>query len=1429
MQRSKQLLIAAASAACAQLALWQFTAQAASFTWDGGGADDKLSTPANWVGDATPSSADVAIFTGSTRTSPLVDLPTQYLGLTFDPLASAFTFGGSSTLTLGTGVGSLAGSLINNSAFAQTFNNPLALTAGTINAGSAGLVFNGLVNIGAGGTVSANAVRITGASTVLFNGGLVSSIQTGSTALNIGGPVSGGNDVASLFSGTAIFSGDNSTFTGNVFIDGGAVRLTHGNALGSTGTITTALSSGGTGKGVLELEGNITVTKNVVTRARSGIGEVMIRNISGNNTITNVYTNTGGSTFSYESSAGNLTITNWNTSATGTGRFLNLLGNGNGQIVNWVAPPASTTLTINKSGGGTWTLGAGMNTGTFIAVNVNGGTLVFDGGLGTRMMGSATISAGGTLRVVSTDGTSGEIGTAPTPTSITVRSGGAFDASTFTTYSLQPGASAGVLGQSLVLGGTFTTGTLAVFGDNVVRLGDSAAAGSVGTGHIVGNLSLSNAFAATGGGIYFDLANVTTVGGGVNDLLSVQGDVMVDGSSGPINLYLNPISAAFATGTYRLIEFSSGATLNASDFAIQGFSAGQSRQTAAVATAPGQVNLVVSGNVANLVWVGNGAGNEWDVATTQNWLNGATPDKFFLGDHVTFNDTSTNTTVNLIGNLLPGSIVVDTAQTYTFQGSGALIGNPTLAKSGTGTLIVVNSGTNTLGAVTISGGTLQIGVGGTDGDLGSATITNNANLVVDKSVDLTIASVIQGSGQLVKRGSGGLALTAVNTYTGATVVEAGSLRINNNASLGDVVGGTTVNAGGQLFSVANLVTAEPLVLSGEGPVAGDGALRAGGATTSTFNGSVTLAGTTTLKVDGGARLVLNGNITGSNSLTLRADGNGVGEINGVLSLGSGALVKETSGTWILTNTANTWTGGTVVSSGTLQVGLGSLAGSLGTGSIQVVGDGTNALGTLIIDSDGVRNFAQTIVGNGAIGVGNSGGTVSFTGDLSGFNGTLTTSQGGLTSMLVVNNPSNAVGAIISDNTGGNGQGIIRLGATNALAPGAFINVQAQQVTGQGRLELANGSSITAGTINLHQRNNLTPTILALDGANTLSGNIYINFGGSLTTLSAAAGASLTVSGTIQPIANLGSNRHLRLAGDGVGTVTSTILNNADATPRGVNIIKDDSGTWTMTGPNNSNGTYAVNAGTLIVPKYVNGLIVTGGTAAVSVKGTANDPSGTSVLPNLTITGGRLDLNNNSLILTAGSLATATAQIKTALENGGNFDWLGPGIGSTQANVQNTTAGSFLYGLGVVLNDLAQVGGSGPIYTDFAGVSGLVGTEVLVKFTYFGDADLSGSIDATDYSLIDNGYVNTLSGWINGDFDYSGVIDATDYALIDNAYVNQAGPLAEALIAEHTKLFGGEYVAALRAIQSGVVPEPATMGLLLGAAWSLQRPRRRRDC
>jgi hypothetical protein len=56
----------------------------------------------------------------------------------------------------------------------------------------------------------------------------------------------------------------------------------------------------------------------------------------------------------------------------------------------------------------------------------------------------------------------------------------------------------------------------------------------------------------------------------------------------------------------------------------------------------------------HLVWKGN-VSSSWDIATTQNWLNGVSPDRFYTGDDVTFDDTATSFTVALSGALHPGN------------------------------------------------------------------------------------------------------------------------------------------------------------------------------------------------------------------------------------------------------------------------------------------------------------------------------------------------------------------------------------------------------------------------------------------------------------------------------------------------------------------------------------------------------------------------------------------------------------------------------------------------------------------------------------------------------------------------------------------------------------------------------------------------------
>ena len=111
----------------------------------------------------------------------------------------------------------------------------------------------------------------------------------------------------------------------------------------------------------------------------------------------------------------------------------------------------------------------------------------------------------------------------------------------------------------------------------------------------------------------------------------------------------------------------------------------------------------------------------------------------------------------------------------------------TLSVSGGGTLVL--SGSNTYsGGTTVNAGTLQIGSGGSGEYLASPTITmsNNATTTFNHADTLLYAGAISGSGQLVKMGSGLLALTnsnaSANTYSGATTISAGTLQIygNNN-------------------------------------------------------------------------------------------------------------------------------------------------------------------------------------------------------------------------------------------------------------------------------------------------------------------------------------------------------------------------------------------------------------------------------------------------------------------------------------------------------------------------------------------------------------------------------------------------------------------------------------------------------------------------
>jgi hypothetical protein len=147
-------------------------------------------------------------------------------------------------------------------------------------------------------------------------------------------------------------------------------------------------------------------------------------------------------------------------------------------------------------------------------------------------------------------------------------------------------------------------------------------------------------------------------------------------------------------------------------------------------------------------------------------------------------------------------------------------------------------------------------------------------------------------------------------------------------------------------------------------------------------------------------------------------------------------------------------------------------------------------------------------------------------------------------------------------------------------------------------------------------------------------------------------------------------------------------------------------------------------------------------------------------------GSTLDLDNSDLVCDytgASSLATVNNWIRTA-RNGGA--WNGAtGITSTAAkntNPANRTLGA------MEATDFKSIYGAN---ATFAGEA-IDTTAVLVKFTYYGDADFNGIVNFDDYSRTDAGFNQGRSGWLNGDYDDNGVVNFDDYSLIDLAFNTQ---------------------------------------------------------
>ncbi len=171
--------------------------------------------------------------------------------------------------------------------------------------------------------------------------------------------------------------------------------------------------------------------------------------------------------------------------------------------------------------------------------------------------------------------------------------------------------------------------------------------------------------------------------------------------------------------------------------------------------------------------------------------------------------------------------------------------------------------------------------------------------------------------------------------------------------------------------------------------------------------------------------------------------------------------------------------------------------------------------------------------------------------------------------------------------------------------------------------------------------------------------------------------------------------------------------------------------------------------------------------------------------------GFLDLQSNVLIVQSTPFSTVYGYVVNGFGGG---TWLGnSGPPGTGGGIGCSTAADDPTGmtaLGIINNAEAH-------YTVFEEVSLTLGTESLVKYTYYGDANLDGDVDAADFALMGTG-----SGWYHGDFNYDGAVDASDYYLYNfssAALHPTPEPTTAALV------FGGVAFLVSRRRRNGATP------------------------
>ena len=497
-----------------------------------------------------------------------------------------------------------------------------------------------------------------------------------------------------------------------------------------------------------------------------------------------------------------------------------------------------------------------------------------------------------------------------------------------------------------------------------------------------------------------------------------------------------------------------------------------------------------------------------------------------------------------------GSLVFNRSDATTQ--SGAISGTGTLTQAGTGTTTLTGSNTYS-GTTTISAGALQVGDGGTIGTLGTGAVVNNANLIFNRSDTVTESVAISGTGTLTQAGTGTTILTANNTYSGVTSVNAGTLQIGNAGSTGTLgSGNVTLSNNANLSYVRGAATSIANNISGSGNVIAN---ITGTNSDLTLSNPINLtSGTVNLNASGAIISAADSaQITATNAY-LTAGGT-IGSITNHVQTQVANLYTNSGGSQFITEADSVTFAGKATASGG-NVDLQVTNGALVVGSV----NGQNGISTLAdvkLSSTNNALDGNAIIVNQAIS--STNGQVIITGNKTGTN----SDPGYLNAGIQNNSNITASGNIIITATKQEqglstapmtGYGYIGSGSVSSSNGSISITGSTDSGggfwTNGGRFTAANGVSITGNSANsqgLYLANSTVQTtngLLDLTGQNTSGGaNGAIIFDGN-------ANITNTNGGGINIVANKG---HIQ-SGTGNSPTGNTITNGAANNTTGTGAI-----------------------------------------------------------------------------------------------------------------------------------------------------------------------------------------------------------------------------------------------------------------------------------